>query len=89
MVVYEIIDKAYHIDPTKIDKKELEKIRRTYTKVKRERGAEIKSIIRITKNEPIPRLYENTDFSIETIRNSIKDGESLTNHLLESCSNKI
>ncbi|MGC2575039.1 MAG: hypothetical protein WA364_26320 [Candidatus Nitrosopolaris sp.] len=71
-------------DPTKIDKKELEKIRRTYTKVKRERGAEIKSIIRITRNEPIPRFYENTDFSIETIRNSIKDGESLTNRLLGS-----
>jgi NTE family protein len=87
--LYQIIDKVYHIDPTKIDKKQLEKIRRTYTKVKRERGAEIKSIIRITRNEPIPRFYENTDFSIETIRNSIKDGESLTNRLLESSSNKI
>ena len=87
--LYQIIDKVYHIDPTKIDKKQLEKIRRTYTKVKRERGAEIKSIIRITRNEPIPRFYENTDFSIETIRNSIKDGESLTNRLLESSSNKF
>ena len=87
--LYQIIDKVYHIDPTKIDKKQLEKIRRTYTKVKRERGAEIKTIFRITRNEPIPRFYENTDFSIETIRNSIKDGESLTNRLLESSSNKI
>jgi NTE family protein len=87
--LYQIIDKIYHIDPAKIDKKQLEKIRRTYTKVKRERGAEIKSIIRITRNEPIPRFYENTDFSIETIRNSIKDGESLTNRLLESSSNKV
>jgi NTE family protein len=87
--LYQIIDKVYHIDPAKIDKKQLEKIRRTYTKVKREHGAEIKSIIRITRNEPIPRFYENTDFSMETIRNSIKDGESLTNRLLESSSNKI
>ena len=87
--LYQIIDKVYHSDPAKIDKKQLQKIRRTYTKVKRERGAEIKSIIRITRNEPIPRFYENTDFSIETIRNSIKDGESLTNRLLESSSNKI
>jgi len=87
--LYQIIDKVYHSDPAKIDKKQLQKIRRTYTKVKRERGAEIKSIIRITRNEPIPRFYENTDFSIETIKNSIKDGESLTNRLLELTLNKI
>jgi hypothetical protein len=41
------------------------------------------------RNEPIPRFYENTDFSIETIRNSINDGESLTNSLLEPSSNKF
>jgi NTE family protein len=87
--LYQIIDKVYHIDPVKIDKKQLQKIRHTYTKVKREHGAEIKSIVHITRNEPIPRFYENTDFSLETIRNSIKDGESLTNSLLESSSNKF
>jgi NTE family protein len=87
--LYQIIDKVYHSDPAKIDKKQLQKIRRTYTKMKRERGAEIKSIIHITRNEPIPRFYENTDFSIETIRNSIKDGESLTNRLLELTLNKM
>ena len=89
--LYQIIDKAYHIDPTKIDKKELEKIRRTYTKMKRERGAEIKNIFRIIRDEPLPRFYENTDFSIEAIRNSIKEGESKTNQILEKTSliNKI
>jgi NTE family protein len=79
--LYQIIDK--NIDPAKIDKKQLEKIRHTYTKMKRERGAEIKNIIHITRDEPFPRYYENTDFSVETIRNSIKDGELKTNEILE------
>ena len=78
---YQIIDK--NIDPTRIDKKQLEKIRHTYTKMKRERGAEIKNIIHVTRDEPFPHYYENTDFSVETIRNSIKDGESKTNQILE------
>ncbi|MGC2683745.1 MAG: hypothetical protein WA323_17955, partial [Candidatus Nitrosopolaris sp.] len=72
--LYQIIDK--NIDPAKIGKKQLEKIRHTYTKMKRERGAETKNIIHVTRDEPFPRYYENTDFSVETIRSSIKDGES-------------
>jgi NTE family protein len=79
--LYQIIDK--NIDSTKIDKKQLEKIRNTYTKMKRERGAEIKSIIHVTRDEPFPHYSENSDFSIETIRNSIKDGESKTNEILQ------
>ena len=79
--LYQIIDK--NIDPAKIDKKQLEKIRHTYTKMKRERGAEIKNIIHVTRDEPFPHYYENTDFSVETIRNSIRDGESKTNQILE------
>ncbi len=79
--LYQIIDK--NIDPAKIDKKQLEKIRHTYTKVKGERGAEIKKIIHITRDEPFPYYYEDTDFSLETIRNAIKQGESKTNKLLE------
>ena len=80
-VLYQIIDKE--IDPTRIDKKQLEKIRHTYTKMKCERGAEIKNIIHITRDESFPHYYENTDFSVESIRNSIKDGESKTNKILE------
>ena len=79
--LYQLIDK--NIDPSKIDKKYLEKIRHTYIKMKRERGAEIKEIIHVTRDEPFPRFYENTDFSVETIRNSIRDGESKTNKILE------
>ena len=82
--LYQIIDK--NIDPAKIDKKQLEKIRHTYTKMKRERGAEIKNIIHITRDEPFSYYYEDTDFSLETIRHSIKQGESKTNQILEKTS---
>jgi NTE family protein len=82
--LYQIIDK--NIEPTKINKKQLEKIRRTYIKMKHKRGAEIKNIFHITRDEPFPRFYENTDFSVETIRKSIKDGESKTNQILEETS---
>ena len=82
--LYQIIDK--NIDPAKIDKKQLEKIRHTYTKMKRERGAEIKNIIHITRDEPFSYYYEDTDFSLETIRHSIKQGESKTSQILEKTS---
>jgi NTE family protein len=72
-----------NLDVSKIDKRRLESIRRTYKKMKHERGAEIKHIFRITRDERVPRLYENTDFSISTIRDSIKDGESKTNEVLD------
>ena len=49
-------------------------------------GAEIKSIFRITRDEPSQEYLENTDFSIETIRNSIKDGDSKANQILEKIS---
>ena len=87
--LYQIIDR--NIDPARIDKKHLEKIHHTYTKMKRERGAEIKNIFRIIRDEPLPRFYENTDFSVKAIKNSIKEGESKTNQILEKTSliNKI
>jgi NTE family protein len=79
--LHQIIEK--NIDPAKMDKKQVEKLRHTYTKMKRERGAEIKEIIHITRDEPFPYFYEDTDFSLETIRNSIKQGESKTNEILQ------
>ena len=87
--LYQIIDR--NIDPSRIDTKQLEKIHHTYTKMKRERGAEIKNIFRIIRDEPSPRFYENTDFSVKAIKNSIKEGESKTNQILEKTSliNKI
>jgi NTE family protein len=65
-----------------IDK--FEKIRARYKKVSEEHGAEIKRVHYITRSEPFPSLYENADFSAETIKASIKDGESKTNQILRA-----
>jgi len=51
--------------------------------MKRERGAEIREIIHVIRDEAFPHFYENTDFSVETIRSSIRDAESKTNKILE------
>jgi NTE family protein len=61
-----------------VDPKQLKRIRKKYKKYKQERGAEIKDIFHITRDEPFPHMYENADFSPETIKNSIKEGEKKT-----------
>jgi NTE family protein len=66
------------VDLTKVDPKQLKRIHKKYKKYKQERGAEIKDIIYITRDEPFPHMYENADFSPETIKNSIKEGEMKT-----------
>jgi len=73
--LYQLIET---LDLTKVDPKQLKRIRKKYKKYKQERGAEIKDIFYITRDEPFPHMYENADFSPETIKNSIKDGEMKT-----------
>jgi NTE family protein len=68
----------------KEDIEKFEKIRARYKKVSEEHGAEIKRVHYITRSEPFPSLYENADFSAETIKASIKDGESKTNQILRA-----
>jgi NTE family protein len=79
--LYQLLDN--NIDRIKVSPQQLKKIRRKYKKYKQERGAGIKDIIHITRDEPFPYMYENTDFSPETIRNSIKEGEAKTNEILK------
>jgi len=67
----------------KEDIKKFDKIRARYKKVSEEHGAEIKHVHYITRSEPFPSLYENADFSIDTIKASIKDGELKTNQILK------
>jgi len=74
------IDELYHlienyIDLSKVDQEQLKNIRRKYKKIKRERGAEIKDLLYITRDELFPHMYENADFSPQTIKESIKEGE--------------
>lgn len=74
--LYQLIEN--HMDLTKVDPKQLKRIRKKYKKYKQERGAEIKDIVYISRDEPFPHMYENADFSPETIKNSIKEGEMKT-----------
>lgn len=70
----------------KEDKEKFEDIRERYKKVSEEHGAEIKGVHYITRTESYPSLYENADFSLGAIRNSIKDGEIKTNQILKEIS---
>jgi NTE family protein len=65
------------------DKEKMEKIRARYKKVSEKHGAEIKRVYYITRSEPYPSLYENADFSLNTIKASIKDGELKTKQILK------
>jgi NTE family protein len=80
--LYQIIE--HNIDKVQIDEKHLKKIRRKYRKYRQEHGAEIKEIYYITRNELFPHLYENADFSPETIKESIKEGEEKTNQAIKN-----
>ena len=79
--LYQLIES--NMDLTKVDPKQLKRIRKKYKKYKQERGAEIKDIFYITRDEPFPHMYENADFSPETIKNSIKEGEYKTIQVLK------
>jgi NTE family protein len=84
-----LIDDLYkmledHFDSNeKEDRKKFEKIRARYKKVSERHGAEIKGIHYITRSEPFPSLYENADFSVDTVKASIRDGELKTNQTLK------
>jgi len=80
--LYQIIES--YTDINKIDKQKMQRIRNKYKKIKKERGAEIKSINYITRDEPFPHIYENADFSLKTIKDSINEGEIKTKNLLRS-----
>jgi NTE family protein len=67
----------------KEDKENFERIRARYKKVTEKHGAEIKGVYHIIRSEPFPSLYENADFSVATIKASIKDGELKTNQKLK------
>jgi NTE family protein len=71
----------------KEDIQKFEKIRARYKKVSKDHGAEIKRVHYITRSEPFPSLYENADFSADTIKASIKDGELKTNQILKGIKN--
>jgi NTE family protein len=78
--LYQIVEED--ADHARLGKEQLKRIRHTYKKYKQERGAEIKQIFYISRDEPFPHIYENADFSPETIKNSIEEGETKTNQAI-------
>jgi NTE family protein len=54
-----------------------------YKKVSEQHGEEIKGVYYISRDEQFPSLRENADFSIGTVKASIKQAELKTNHILK------
>ena len=80
--LYKMLEDHFNSEK-KEDKEKFEKIRARYKKVSEEHGAEIKRVYYITRSEPFPSLYENADFSVDTVKASIKDGQLKTNQILK------
>jgi NTE family protein len=82
--LYQMIEDRFDFEKEKKeDKEKFEKIRAKYKKISEEHGAEIKDVYYISREEPFPNLYENADFSTDTIRASIREGELKTEQILK------
>jgi NTE family protein len=85
----EFIDELYHIIEDRFDleneqdKEKFEKIKAKYKKISEEHGAQVKGLYYISREEPFPDSYENADFSIDSIKASIRDGELKTKQMLK------
>jgi NTE family protein len=80
-VYLKLMDDLYNMLENNFDsrnKEEIEKferIRKRYKRISENHSAEIKETYYITREEKEPHLYENADFSVDVIKNSIKDGQ--------------
>jgi hypothetical protein len=73
--------------PLKKEKKnreKLEKIRMKCKKISEQHDAEIKGVYYISRDEQFLSLRENADFSMDTVKASIKQAELKTNHILKN-----
>jgi NTE family protein len=85
--LYQMIEDRFDFEKEKKEEKDkFEKIRAKYKKISEEHGAEIKDVYYISRDEPFPDLYENADFSVDTIKASIKEGELKTKQILKDIS---
>ncbi|HJT47595.1 MAG TPA: patatin-like phospholipase family protein [Nitrososphaeraceae archaeon] len=82
--LYQMIEDRFDFEKEKKEEKDkFDKIRAKYKKISEEHGAEIKNVHYISRDEPFPDLYENADFSVDTIKTSIKEGELKTKQILK------
>ena len=79
--LYDVIKN--NVDPSKLDEEQRASIERKYHKIVNKRGAGIRKIGYITREEEYPYLYENTDFSPAGVKNLIKEGEEKTKQTLK------
>jgi NTE family protein len=83
----DLIQKMYNIlETSNLDdknKSKLEEIKQKYQRLAFEQGAVIKQIIRIERREDVHYLFEDADFSSDTIKNLIESGEKDTEKILE------
>jgi NTE family protein len=83
--LYNMLENNFN-SQNKEDIRNFERIRKRYKRISENHGAEIKKTYYITREEKEPHLYENADFSVDVIKNSIKDGELQTNKVINQMS---
>jgi NTE family protein len=84
--LYELFDKL--VDKSKLDDKEVETIKSEYNTLIGNYGAVIKSVTRIVRTElELPSMFQNADFSPQTIKELIVQGERKTLEELAYCEN--
>ena len=82
--LYEAFEKF--VDHSKLDPKDVEKIKEEYNTLIENYGAVIKSVTRIVRTElESPSILQNADFSLRTIKELIAQGERKTLEELEYC----
>jgi len=91
-VYLKLIDDLYNMlennfnSQNKEDINKFERIRKRYKTISENHSAEIKETYYIKRKEKDSNLYENADFSVDVIKNSIKDGELQTNQVINDMS---
>ena len=80
--LYKMLEDNFSSEKKKI-KRILKRSMQDIKKVSEEHGAERKRVYYISRSEPFSSLYENADFSLDTVKASIKDGELKTKQKLE------
>jgi NTE family protein len=84
--LYEVFEKL--VDYSKLDAKEIERIKKEYNILIENHGAVIKSVTRIVRTElESPSILQNADFSLKTIKELIAQGERKTFEELAYCEN--
>jgi hypothetical protein len=63
-------------------KRSLKRSAQDIKKSQKNMGAEIKGVYYITRSELFPSLYENEDFSADTVKASIREGKLKTSQKL-------